>query len=254
MADDAQAHAPGAPHRCAAPRNAQLRTPQPLPGLELLWSGSVPDHAEEAAAQRHLLDASESARLAALRWPQDRDAYAVAHVTLRRLLAEWLGQAPETVPLLREPCSHCGGPHGRPYVPDSGVHFSLSHTRGMVLIALASRPVGVDVETLLGTPAVDELTSQLHPDEAAELAVVPYEARPRAFARCWTRKEAVLKALGVGLNLEPALTYVGTGAQPAWQQAWLLADVATEPGYAAAVAVRRPDRDPGDHRPLRSLS
>ena len=229
-------------------------TPQVLPGLELLWSGSVPDHAEEAAARRHLLDASESARLAAFRRAQDRDAYVVAHVSLRRLLAERLEQDPEAVSLLREPCSHCGGPHGRPYVLGRGVHFSLSHTRGMVLIALASRPVGIDVETLLDAPVVDELISQLHPDEAAELAVVPYEARPRAFARCWTRKEAVLKATGVGLNVEPALTYVGTGAQPASQQAWLLADVATEPGYAAAVALRRPDRGPGDHRPFRSLS
>ncbi|MFI2371995.1 4'-phosphopantetheinyl transferase family protein [Streptomyces sp. NPDC018833] len=213
---------------------------QPLPGLELVWSGRVPEHAEEAVAHAHVLDAEESARLDVFRRPEDRDAFAVAHVTLRRLLGERLGQAPKDVSLVREPCAHCGGAHGRPYVPGRAVHFSLSHTSGMVMIALAAAPVGIDVELLPAPGTADDVATQLHPDEQAELAALPSAERTVAFARCWTRKEAMLKAMGVGLNEDLALAYVGSGAQPVSQDLWLIADLPADPGYAAAAAVRRP--------------
>lgn len=214
-------------------------TPVTLPGVELLWSGRVSDHAEDAAAHHHLLDADESARLAAFYRSADRDAYAVAHVTLRRLLGARLGQAPGAVDLAREPCVSCSGPHGRPVVPGNDVHFSLSHTSGLVMIALAEVPVGIDVEGFPGPETVTDVASQLHPTERTELAALPAAERPAAFTRCWTRKEALLKATGVGLSEDLSLTFVGTGPQPAPNTDWLLADLTTEPGYAAAVAVRR---------------
>ncbi|MBT2393079.1 4'-phosphopantetheinyl transferase superfamily protein [Streptomyces sp. ISL-1] len=209
-----------------------------LPGVELLWSGRVADHAADAVAHRHLLDAEESARLDAFLRDADRDAYAVAHVALRRLLGERLGQAPEAVTLSREPCAHCGGPHGRPVVPGDAVHFSLSHTSGLVMIALAGVPVGVDVEGVPDPGTVADVASQLHPRERKELAALPTAQLPAAFARCWTRKEALLKATGVGLNEELSLTYVGAGPQPAANADWLLSDLPTYPGYTAAIAVR----------------
>lgn len=214
--------------------------PTDLPSVELVWSGRVFDHAEDAAAHRHLLDSEESARLAAFYRSADRDAYAVAHVTLRRLLGERLGQSPEAVALAREPCTSCTGPHGRPFVPGHAVHFSLSHTSGLVMIALAEAPVGIDVEGFPDPGTVADVAGQLHPRERTELAALPAAERPAAFARCWTRKEALLKAIGVGLNEDPSLTHVGTGPKPVSHDSWLLADVATYPGYAAAVAVRRP--------------
>ncbi|MER5768054.1 4'-phosphopantetheinyl transferase superfamily protein [Streptomyces sp. NPDC001985] len=210
------------------------------PGVERLWSGRVPGLAAAALADRRLLDAEESARLDAFRRPVDRDAYAVAHVTLRRLLGERLGRSPESVELARRPCSQCGGPHGRPVVPGDPVHFSLSHTEGMVVIALAPAPVGVDTETLPAPGTVAEIMDQLHPREHSELAALPAAERPLAFARCWTRKEAVLKASGVGLNERLSRTYVGAGPRPATDTGWLLTDVPTDPGWAAAVAVRAP--------------
>ncbi|WP_327325089.1 4'-phosphopantetheinyl transferase superfamily protein [Streptomyces sp. NBC_01210] len=208
-----------------------------LPGVELVWSGRVSAHADDTAAHLHLLDADESARRAAFRRAVDRDAYTVAHVTLRRLLGERLGQAPEAITLSREPCTHCGGPHGRPVVPGNAVHFSLSHTDGLVMIALATVPVGVDVEGVPAPGTVAEVATQLHPRERTELAALPPEHRPAAFAGCWTRKEALLKATGVGLNEDLSLTYVGAGAQPAGSADWLLADLPTDPGFAAAIAV-----------------
>ncbi|MEV6393933.1 4'-phosphopantetheinyl transferase superfamily protein [Streptomyces sp. NPDC051907] len=211
----------------------------PLPGVEMLWSGPVSEHAADAVAHRSLLDAEETARLDAFYRSVDRDAYAVAHVTLRRLLGERLGQRPEAVVVARAACSHCGGPHGRPYVPGDGVHFSLSHTSGLVMIALAGAPVGIDVESVPDPGTVAEVADQLHVQERRELDALPAAERPAAFARCWTRKEALLKATGVGLNEELSRTLVGAGAEPASQDDWLLADLPAGPGYAAALAVRR---------------
>ncbi|MFI1394155.1 4'-phosphopantetheinyl transferase family protein [Streptomyces sp. NPDC020681] len=209
----------------------------PPPGVELLWSGKVSDHAEDAIAHRHVLDAEESARLDGFFRPADRDAYAVAHVALRRLLGERLGQAPEAITLERLPCSHCGGPHGRPVVPGNAVHFSLSHTSGLVLIALAATPVGVDVEAVPDAGTISDVATQLHPKERTELAALPAAQRATAFTRCWTRKEALLKATGVGLNEDLSLTYVGAGAQPAANTGWLLTDLPVDTGFAAAAAV-----------------
>ncbi len=211
----------------------------PPPGVDLLWSGRVAEHADDALASRRVLDAEESARLDGFVRPADRDAYAVAHVTLRRLLGERLGRTPEAVVLEREPCTHCGGPHGRPVVPGNEVHFSLSHTNGLVLIALAPAPVGVDVEAVPEASTITDVATQLHPQERAELAGLPAADRAFGFTRCWTRKEAVLKAAGVGLNEDLSRTYVGASAQPAADDEWLLTDLPTDPGYAAAVAVRR---------------
>ncbi|MEO3972434.1 4'-phosphopantetheinyl transferase superfamily protein [Streptomyces sp. CAU 1734] len=211
----------------------------PPPGVEQLWFGRVPDLVADALAHRQLLNAEESARLDSFLRPAPREAYAVAHVALRRLLGERLGRSPEAVVLERDPCTHCGGPHGRPVVPGNTVHFSLSHTGGMVLIALAAAPVGVDVEALADDATITEITGQLHPRERAELAALEAGERSSAFTRCWTRKESVLKATGAGLNEGTAHLYVGTGSRPAAPDSgWLLSDVPTDPGYAAAVAVR----------------
>ena len=65
----------------------------------------------------------------------------------------------------------------------------------------------------------------------------PESARPAAFARCWTRKEAYLKGTGAGLGENLAVTYVGTGGQPAAPDGWTLSDVPVPAGYAGASAV-----------------
>ncbi|MFF0445863.1 4'-phosphopantetheinyl transferase family protein [Streptomyces sp. NPDC004609] len=223
-------------------RGPEGGAPSPPPGVELLWTGRVAEHAGDAMAHRRLLDAEESARLDAFHRPADREAFAVAHVALRRLLGARLGRAPEAVALAREPCGHCGGPHGRPVVPGTPVHFSLSHTSstgsGLVLIALAPGRVGVDVEAVPRESTIADVAPQLHPRERTELAALPAADRPLAFTRCWTRKESLLKAAGVGLGGGLSLTYAGTGPHPATDTGWSLSDLPVDPGYAAAVAVR----------------
>ncbi|WP_405462066.1 4'-phosphopantetheinyl transferase superfamily protein [Streptomyces sp. NBC_00101] len=190
-----------------------------------------------------VLDAEERGRVAALLRPEDRAMYAASHTALRVLLGGVLELPPAKVELMRLPCPGCGAPHGRPAVagpPGERVHFSLSHTAGLALVALATRPVGVDVERLPSPRTADEAATALHPDERAELAALPAADRPAAFVRCWTRKEAYLKGTGEGLSGE-ALSgaYLGTGPAPADPPAgWSLHDVEVPAGYAAARALR----------------
>ncbi|EDY53049.1 4'-phosphopantetheinyl transferase, partial [Streptomyces clavuligerus] len=118
--------------------------------------------------------------------------------------------------------------------------YSLSHTTGAVLIALARTAVGVDIERLPSPASVDDIADQLHPGERAGLAALTGEERVRAFARCWTRKEAFLKATGAGLTEDLSRTLVGAGPRPAEVPGWSIADLAADAGYTAAVAVQTP--------------
>ncbi|MCX5403577.1 4'-phosphopantetheinyl transferase superfamily protein [Streptomyces sp. NBC_00335] len=198
------------------------------------------DEAAGAAARLapEVLDPAEHRRAAAFVREEDRRRYVAAHVALRVLLGSRLGLAPGRVRITRAPCPSCAGPHGRPLSEDGPVHFSLSHSDRLALIALGAVPVGADVEALPPASAVRELAGQLHPREAAELAALDPEERPAAFGRVWVRKEAYLKGLGIGLSRGLALDYVGSGDTPAsGLPGWSLRDVAVPPGFSAAVAV-----------------
>ncbi|MCF6522332.1 4'-phosphopantetheinyl transferase superfamily protein [Streptomyces sp. JJ36] len=205
-----------------------------------LWAVRVSAYRRRAGRDEGLLDEGERARCRQFVREADRDRYRVAHVALRRLLGASLACAPEAVRLVREACPGCGGPHGRPAVAGAPLHFSLSHAGDVVLLGFADRPVGVDVEAAPASGTAEEVAAVLHPAERAELAELPGRDRPAAFARCWVRKEAYLKGVGIGLGEDPAVSYVGTGAVPASLPGWSLADVPVPRGYAAACAVARP--------------
>ncbi|MGW4745598.1 4'-phosphopantetheinyl transferase family protein [Streptomyces sp. NPDC004290] len=210
----------------------------PAPFAPGLWTVRVSRYAARAREWEGLLDPTERARLGAFARTADQDRYRVAHGVLRLLLGRRLGQDPADVRLVREPCPGCGGPHGRPAVPGARPHFSLSHAGDVVLVAFADAPVGVDVERWPSPGLAADVAEALHRDERAELAALPAAERPAAVARCWARKEAYLKGVGIGLGEDPGRTYVGTGAAPAAPPGWSVTDLPTLPGYAAARAVR----------------
>jgi len=141
----------------------------------------------------------------------------VAHAALRRLVGEHLGLAPRQVRLHRQRW-------GKPVLAATmaqaaaqdagnvrqGVHFNLSYTGDEALLALASSPVGVDVERTIPDDVAqvarhvyaDEERQRLHGDHADQV-----------FLDIWTAKEAVLKLLGVGFRVEPRTFCVPPAAQ-----------------------------------------
>ncbi|WP_328313219.1 4'-phosphopantetheinyl transferase superfamily protein [Streptomyces sp. NBC_00442] len=233
----------------AAPLPTPVPTPVPTPTpLALprpheldIWQVTVGEQEEATADVQRVLDAAERRRWSQFRSPADRNRYATAHLALRRLLGSYLAVDPADVVLDREPCPLCAEPHGRPAVPGSGLHFSLSHSGDQVLLAFGPTPVGVDVERLPDAAVADELATTLHPRETAELALLAGpEDRRAAFGRCWCRKEAYLKGIGTGLGVSPDVDYVGTGPGPAGLPRWTLMDLTVARGYAAAVAYAAP--------------
>jgi len=188
-----------------------------------------------------ILDTAERTRLHSFVRDRDRVRYRSAHLALRFLLGAYLDLDPRTVALTRAPCLTCGGPHGRPVVePPAGVgrvpYFSLSYAGDLVLFAFAAVPVGVDAEQVPSSATAAAVARLLHPRERAELSALPQHERPAAFARCWARKEACLKATGQGLAEGAAEPYVGCGRHASAPDGWKVHDLAPRPGTAAALA------------------
>ncbi|HEY7361300.1 MAG TPA: 4'-phosphopantetheinyl transferase superfamily protein [Streptosporangiaceae bacterium] len=147
------------------------------------------------------LDQGERDRAEAFLFPADRHRYQVAHLMLRRVLAGYTGTPPGRLQLGREQCPHCGAP-GKP-VLEAGAgpapSFSLTHSGDLVAIAVAGRPVGVDVERDAGR-CVCSLAQALHPADAAWVAGLGEPDRHEAIITCWVRAEAVLKCTGQGIG------------------------------------------------------
>jgi 4'-phosphopantetheinyl transferase len=149
-----------------------------------------------------LLDSDERQRLQALRRQPDRDRFLTACGLMRLALSQYVHQPPSAITVLRT-CPICSRPHGKPRLTSglAPIELSVSHAGDRVAVAIAWRtPIGVDVEQIRADLPVDELISQtLTPEEAKELDDLCGTGRVVCFLTYWTRKEAVVKAIGRGL-------------------------------------------------------
>jgi phosphopantetheinyl transferase len=165
----------------------------------------APDRLDPPAAEVHV-------------WRADLDE------PLRRVLARYLDLAAGEIRLTR-------GEHGKPRLanPESGLRFNLSHSGSLALVAVSrGREVGVDVERLRpGRDFVALAERALEPGEAESVRAAGGDDRTRVFYELWTRHEARLKCLGVGLTDAPIRSSPPIA----------VAAVPIEPGYAAAVAI-----------------
>lgn len=146
---------------------------------------------------------AELRRADAFRFPMDRSRWIACRAALRRVLAPLCEVAPKEVPLLVSP-------NGKPLLapPFDSIHFNLSHSDDLGLIAVDSVPVGIDVEPISRAQSLlDCAASFCHPDEIAGLADHP-KAQALQLLSIWTAKEAVLKALGTGLLQPPEQVFI----------------------------------------------
>lgn len=152
---------------------------------------------------RDLLDDHERATLARIVPPATARSYAAGHVLARRAVASRVGSTPSSLRFDRT-CTRCGAPHGRPVLLGfPGVELSLSRCDDWVAVALSALPLGIDIESteavrFPGFPAV-----ALHPDER-DVVEPSGDGLLRRHAVSWVRREAALKALGIGLRTDPA--------------------------------------------------
>jgi 4'-phosphopantetheinyl transferase len=160
-----------------------------------------------------LLDADERQRVGQRRFASDREALALTYAFHRLFVASVLGVAPATVCIARDA-------EGAPWLPGQHlrgqpVHTSLSHADGVAAFALcATGPVGVDIEAAFRAPELPGIAASVcHPDELQSLAGFPEPAFSRALLALWVRKEALLKAEGIGLAREMHSFHAAAGAE-----------------------------------------
>jgi len=170
-----------------------LVLPVDAPHCEL-WRIDLDQHVPAAALAK--LSADEAARARRFVFERDRHRFIAAHAALRQVLGQHSGQAGERLRFV-------AGRFGKPALASADLHFNLSHSHGTGLVALSTRDeLGVDVEVLRPMPdALALAAAYFSAAEQAALAACPAAQRDRAFFICWTRKEACLKAVGIGLDL-----------------------------------------------------
>ena len=210
-----------------------------------VWRGWLdpPDPAARRLADMLLPD--ERDRGDRYRFPRDARRFAVARGLLRCLLGRYLGMAPGQLRF-----SYL--PQGKPYLaPDQGASlaFNVTHADDLGLFAVAlDRRVGVDVERLQAIPEMASIAAQqFSPEEYARWLATAGDEKTAAFYRCWTLKEAYLKALGDGLarplrEFSVSLAHGGPDGlldtrEPDEGRRWMLRGFSPHPGYAAALAV-----------------
>jgi len=164
-----------------------------------------------------LLSAAETERIGRRRREEDRQRASAARALLRIAVAERVGCGAREVEFSLR-CVVCGGGHGKPVpiAPETAapVHASVSYAGSVVLVALATVPVGIDVERVAATGFASFDDVALSAAERCELADVAAEERDGVRAELWAAKEAILKINGLGLCVPPATVHVGRRAVP----------------------------------------
>jgi 4'-phosphopantetheinyl transferase len=187
-----------------------------------------------------LLGADEKDRASRFKFQRDRTRYIVSHAALRSILAAYLSVAAEELQFSL-------GAHGKPRlvsIQAKGIiQFNLSHSNNLALIVVAQGEIGVDVEWMKEDFPVMEVAQRFFTvKEIAALAALPIRLQSEAFYKCWTSKEAFLKAKGTGLSgeldeVEIVLTPENRVRIRGTVSNWSLYELNPSDGYAGALVV-----------------
>lgn len=208
-----------------------------------VWRAHLDLHINALDQLKATLSRDETQRAARFHFPADRDRFIAAHGCLRNILARYLHCKPGQL-------SFSTNPYGKPVLPDHKLEFNLSHSGDVALVAIThEQKVGVDLECIRQGISSQVIARQyFSKSEVAELQTLPPEQREIAFFTCWTRKEAYIKAQGLGLSLplesfdvsltpnEPAILRA-TRPDPQEAARWTLLSLHINSDYAAALAV-----------------
>ena len=211
-----------------------------------------PALASDVALLRHyeaLMSPDERARHARFVFPADRHVYLVARALVRTTLSQYADVEPHA-------WTFRAGRYGRPEVAGPGgvppLRFSLSHTAGLVALAVALQvDVGIDVEGISARASgLDIARRYFASSEADDLEGRPPERQRRAFLEYWTLKEAYIKATGLGLSMPlksfafqladpPAITFESATSAP---EEWHFFRLDLSARHMSALAVRSAGR------------
>ena len=220
-----------------------------LPNNEVhLWSASVQENISYLNTYRHILSLEEKQRAERFKFKRDQDRFIIAHVLLRLVLSRYIKITPQAI-------AYSSNSFGKPNLKGCSdietINFNMSHSNDHVLIAVANNlAVGVDIEWVRPIENANQIVETFFSaKEKVQFQSLSDHLKTEAFYSCWTRKEAFIKALGVGISLplnqfsvsflpgEPAdlLEVPTTIEQPEF---WTLEEFQVREGYVAAIAAQ----------------
>jgi 4'-phosphopantetheinyl transferase len=209
-----------------------------------VWSASLQQPEAVALSLSEFLSPDEQERADRFRFEHLRVRFRTGRGILRSILGSCLSVPPQSLQFAYTE-------QGKPFLPGNEIYFNLSHTGDQFLCGISTgAPLGVDVEGRRRIPDLESIAARFFsPEELQSLLQWEGEERVRGFYRCWTRKEAFLKATGEGLSRglhtfqvtlspdEPAsLLQVDGSVEEARQ--WTLFSLEPAEGFTGAVAIR----------------
>ncbi len=160
-----------------------------------IWSAQLDQPAETIAHYWQSLAPEERERADRFHFDRHRRRYIIGRGILRERIGLYLKMPPASIELAQTA-------HGKPYLIGNQIYFNVSHSENLGLFAFCRETaVGVDVEKVRPMADLPQIAQRFFaPKESAVLFALPPEQQTAAFFRCWTRKEAFVKAVGEGLS------------------------------------------------------
>jgi len=217
-----------------------------------VWRASLDDAVHPKEAYENLLTDMERDKAARFLRKRDGDRYILSLGILKTLIMGYLGSGPDRL-------QFSYGPNGKPTL-DAGsgadtLCFNMAKSAGYAVFAFAQgREIGVDIEQVRKIPEMEHIVSLFFSEaEQVTFGALPPPKKERAFFDGWTRKEAFVKGLGVGLSmplgkfgimLNPGnpVCFVHLDKDLASLGEWTIWDVSVLPGFSAALAVKGSQR------------
>lgn len=213
----------------------------------ILWMSTFDIRPKLINAWYNRLPSEEKQRADSFRFHDDRSEYVAAHILLRKSISLLTQQTQKDAPIFRD---SSGKPRVKTEDTKKNIEISLTHTRGMVMIAICSDgEVGIDVENSKRL-VTDEIRRFLcSEDEYLELSLLPGEKENRYCIDLWTMKESLVKSTGQGLRakfssmscalLPPRLLIAGDllGSRDEW-----IVFRGSLPGHFSWAAAKRAER------------
>jgi 4'-phosphopantetheinyl transferase len=230
-------------------RNASLDSvPSDLPlDTVHLWQRPLQITGGDLEACHELLSEEERERAQRYRVERPRSDYILTRGTLRSLLSRYLQRPAQEF-------SFRYTEYGKPFLIDgSDLQFNVSHSEGIAVMGFVrAREIGVDVERIRKQSDVEQIAERFFSEyERRSLRKCKGDELHEAFFRCWTRKEAYIKAKGEGLSLplhqfdvsiepEPEQALLTTRPDATEAKRWRVINMPVRSGYAAALAIGEP--------------
>jgi len=210
-----------------------------------VWLASIEIASQQLSELERTLSADEIARAGKFYFERDRRSFIGWRGILRTILATYLETKPSALRFLY---NEFGKPHLEGSAEARNLSFNLSHSGVLVVVAVAiDRDVGVDVEFIDDSvPSAEVANRFFSTNEIATLEALPQSLRLAGFFNCWTRKEAYIKARGMGLSIP--LDSFDVSSIPGETAAlvptenssgvsnWKIEDLRIDSRYAAAIA------------------